>query len=253
MTVRVATLRSCPVKGLNQVEVATLDLVAAGIAGDRRFVLVDAAGRALYGADLARLAGSTAHWDADGETLAIAFPDGETISAPVETGEPLDARAYGDRPVPGVLVRGPFADACSERAGQPLRLTMTPVGRGAPGPVTVLSLASAARVGAALGVPGLSPRRFKMNIEIDGVEAHAEDGWAGRDLRIGSAVVRIGGQVPRCVLMTRDPDTQVRDHDTLRAILSYREPMAKGEPPLGVYATVVEPGRIAIGDPVEPA
>ena len=58
--------------------------------------------------------------------------------------------------------------------------------------------------------------------------------------------------MPRCVLMTRDPDTAQRDYDVLRAILAHRTPMAGGEPPLGVYATVVEPGVIRAGDPVEP-
>ncbi len=89
-----------------------------------------------------------------------------------------------------------------------------------------------------------------MSIELDGVEAYAEDGWAGRELAVGEALLRIGGQVPRCVLTTLDPDTLERDADTLRAILAHRAPMAGGEPPLGVYATVVVPGTIRVGDPV---
>ena len=64
--------------------------------------------------------------------------------------------------------------------------------------------------------------------------------------------MRVGGQVPRCVLMTRDPDTAQRDYDVLRAILAHRTPMAGGEPPFGVYATVVEPGVIRVGDTVAP-
>ena len=91
-----------------------------------------------------------------------------------------------------------------------------------------------------------------MSIEIAGTAVYEEDEWSGRDVRIGAAVVRVGGQVPRCVLMTRDPDTQVRDYPVLKAILAHRTPMAGGEPPLGVYATVVEPGVIRVGDAVAP-
>ncbi len=91
-----------------------------------------------------------------------------------------------------------------------------------------------------------------MSIEIAGTAVYEEDEWSGRDVRIGDAVVRVGGQVPRCVLMTRDPDTQVRDYPVLKAILAHRTPMAGGEPPLGVYATVVEPGVIRVGDTVAP-
>ena len=50
----------------------------------------------------------------------------------------------------------------------------------------------------------------------------------------------------------RDPDTQVRDYPVLKAILAHRTPMAGGDPPFGVYATVVEPGVIRVGDTVAP-
>ena len=116
--------------------------------------------------------------------------------------------------------------------------------------MTLLGDTSIDRVAEVLGITAsdLTKRRFKMNIELAGTEAYEEDAWSGRDLRIGEAVVRVGGQVPRCVLMTRDPDTARRDYDVLRAILAHRTPMAGGEPPLGVYATVVEPGVIRAGD-----
>ncbi len=209
--------------------------------------------KALYGADLPQLAGATADWDADAGTLAIHLPDGEVVHGEVATGAATTAYAYGRREVPGLIVEGPWAAALSERTGRTLRLIQTPVGRGAPGPITIIGDASIARVARqlAIGEEALGKRRFKMSIELAGTEAYAEDAWSGRDVRIGEAVLRVGGQVPRCVLMTRDPDTAQRDYDVLRAILAHRTPMAGGEPPLGVYATVVEPGVIRVGDPAE--
>ena len=36
--------------------------------------------------------------------------------------------------------------------------------------------------------------------------------------------------------------------DTLRTLLAYRRPMATGAPPFGVYAKVVTPGTVRVGD-----
>jgi uncharacterized protein YcbX len=249
----VSHLRASPVKGLNQTERTRLTLVPEGIEEDRRFVIVDA-GKALYGANLPELAGSTADWDAATGTLAIHFGDGETVTGAVSTRDATVALAYGGRKVRGAFVDGPWAEAISARARKPLTLIQTPVGVGAPGPITIIGGASIDRIAEQLAIApeALGHRRFKMSVEVAGTDAYTEDGWSGRDLRIGEAVVRVGGQVPRCVLMTRDPDTARRDYDVLRAILAHRTPMAGGEPPLGVYATVVEPGVIRPGDPVEP-
>src|SRR5262249_14498043 len=153
----------------------------------------------------------------------------------------------------GAFVDGPWAEAISARVKKTLTLIQTPVGLGSPGPITIIGDTSIARVAEELAIAteALGNRRFKMSVEVAGTDAYAEDAWSGRDVRMGEAVVRVGGQVPRCVLMTRDPDTAQRDYDVLRAILAHRTPMTRGEPPLGVYATVVEPGVIRPGDAVE--
>ena len=46
-----------------------------------------------------------------------------------------------------------------------------------------------------------------MNFGIEGVEAHEEDGWRGRRVRIGDAVVIPQGHVGRCAITTQNPDT----------------------------------------------
>jgi len=42
---------------------------------------------------------------------------------------------------------------------------------------------------------------------VDGVEAHAEDRWVGREARVGEALLRFNGHVGRCLITSRDPDT----------------------------------------------
>jgi uncharacterized protein YcbX len=152
--------------------------------------------------------------------------------------------------MPGHEVDGPFAAALSQRLGREVRLVRLAVGVGAPGPLTLLGLGSLVRVAEQLGVAAIDPRRFKMTIELSGPAAHEEDAWDGRELTVGETRLRVDGAVGRCVLTTMDPDTLRRDLDTLRALLAYRAPLATGEPPLGMYARVVRPGRIAVGDPV---
>jgi hypothetical protein len=247
----VAALRTSPVKGLAQQSVASLVLDADGVRDDRRFAVVDETGLARYTAQLRPLAGTTAVWDPQHDVLELRFPDGESVSAPVEDGEPIAAHGYARRPMPGRLVEGPFADALSARLRRPVKLVRLPIGVGGPGQVTILSLATVERVAQELGIEALDPRRFKTTIELDGPAAHEEDAWGGRELVIGDARLRVGGQIGRCVLTTYDPDRLRRDLDVLGALLAYRPRLPSGEPPLGMYATVVSPGRIAVGDDVQ--
>jgi uncharacterized protein len=184
--------------------------------------------------------------------LTLTLPDGTRVSAEPEPGEEETFRTAGGREVPASIVHGPFAGALERVAGRPLRLVSVPVGRGSPGPVTLISEATVDRLATELGVDALDHRRFKMSVTVTGCEEHAEDTWSGGRVRIGEVVLEVGGQVPRCVLTTRDPDTGVRDLDTLRTILAYRPAMETGEAPLGVYATVVTPGTVRVGDTVAP-
>jgi MOSC domain-containing protein YiiM len=49
---------------------------------------------------------------------------------------------------------------------------------------------------------------------------------------------------------TANPDTGVRDRDVLRELLEKRGPI-EGEACMGVYAEVLEPGLVRVGDVVE--
>ena len=95
-------------------------------------------------------------------------------------------------------------------------------------------------------------RRFRMLFTLSGCRPHEEDEWEGRLLRIGEAVVRAGGPVDRCAMTTRDPDTGARDLDTLGLIRSYRGLSERRTLDFGVYGEIVEPGRVRVGDTVEP-
>jgi len=120
--------------------------------------------------------------------------------------------------------------------------------------LTVISHASVHDLGRRGGFEGdLDPLRFRINLELAGCDPFEEDSWDGLRVRVGSAVVRIDGQIPRCVVTTQDPRTGVHDWNTLKQIAAFRPPMAdRVGIPFGVYATVESPGEVAIGDEVAP-
>jgi uncharacterized protein YcbX len=92
-----------------------------------------------------------------------------------------------------------------------------------------------------------------MLIEIDGVDAHAEDAWVGSDVRVGQALVRLAGHVGRCLITSQHPETGRVDLPTLDVLRAYRGDVDSTEPlPFGVYGEVLEPGVVRVGDSVEP-
>ena len=62
---------------------------------------------------------------------------------------------------------------------------------------------------------------------------------------MGTMRLRVDQRDRRCVMINVDPDTTERDAAVLRAVAQERATC------LGVYGTTVQPGRVAVGDPVE--
>ena len=112
-------------------------------------------------------------------------------------------------------------------------------------PLSLITTASIAAVGAMVGAE-LVPDRFRPNLLIEPAEdaPFQEDGWVGSVLRIGGMRMRVDQRDSRCVLVNVEPATGTRDPSVLRAIARERDSC------LGVYGSTVEPGRVAVGDPV---
>jgi MOSC domain-containing protein len=180
------------------------------------------------------------------------FPDGSEVEGPaLPTGEPFMLR-YHTGPVEVRPVAGDWTSRLCELAGYDVQLVRPGgVGETLDAPVTLVSTASVARLEREAGRP-VDARRFRMLFDLEGCEPHEEDEWAGRPVRIGGAVVRPTLAVERCAVTTRDPETGRRDLDTLRLIRGYREPRGDVEIPFGMLAEVEAPGRVRVGDPVEP-
>jgi uncharacterized protein YcbX len=249
-----ARLSATPIKSLGLSHPPSAVLTGAGIPGNRRFHLADSRGRLFTGADHGPLVRLIASFDPGAGTLTVAFPDGSVVAGAADRLGPAVVTDFWGRSVPGRVVEGPLAGAIGDWAGHRLRLIRADLdGDGSDVErLSLVSLASVRDLGARDGRPDLDPRRFRMNLELDGCEPYEEDTWAGRGVRIGLAVVRVLGQVPRCVVTTQDPRTGEKDFDTLKRIAAYRPLMhdPRGVP-FGMYAEVAEPGRVAVGDSVE--
>jgi uncharacterized protein YcbX len=89
-----------------------------------------------------------------------------------------------------------------------------------------------------------------MLIDLDGAGPHEEDTWIGRRIGLGDAILRVTKPDARCAITTQDPDTGMRDLDTLRTLISYRGLREGKHADLGVLADVEQPGRIRVGDEV---
>lgn len=254
---RVVRISIAPVKALGLVHPEEVELTRAGVAGDRRFWLVDESGRLANDKNFPRLVQVRPEWDEATRRLALRFPEGEKVAGVVEPGEPVAAELYGE-PHPSRAVPGPWQAALSRFVGTPLTLLWSEDGavdRGVEGgAVSLVSRASLERLRVEADAEGpVDGRRFRMLFELDGIGEHEEDEWIGRRVELGAAVVAPTGDVGRCAVTTHDPDTGLVDLDTLKVLARYR-PGARSEPlPFGVHGAVVRPGRVRVGDPVRPA
>lgn len=112
-------------------------------------------------------------------------------------------------------------------------------------PLSLITTQTIVRLGEMVGAR-LDIQRFRPNLLVEAAEEapFAEDGWVGCVLRIGSLRMRVDKRDGRCVVITIDPVTAEHNPAILRAVARDRQGC------LGVYGSTVEPGRVAVNDPV---
>ena len=224
---------------------------------DRDFFVIDSSQQLLSITRTGVFAAWRAQFDRDRSVLTLASPDGRVLEDTVAEGTATVVDFWESREVAGHIVGGPWSDWLSEVAGQPVELVRAtePGGANDETAVTVISEESVAELARVTNSEAIDIRRFRMLINVSGVEAYAEEVWRPATARIGSALLKMRGPVPRCNATTRDPDTGTRDLKTLRLIAEGRgmQPDEFGEEGLnlGAYADVIEPGVVSVGDRVE--
>ena len=208
-----------PVKSLGGCAVAEAEVDALGLAGDRRFLVVDPAGRFLTQRAHPRMALIATRLDAATLTLSAVGPGSVAIPrasdpaaslVPVTVwkSEGLLAEDCGDAAAAWL---GRFLGAACRlvRIGPAFRRPVRRLPAGLGGtplvgfadayPFLLASEASRADLNDRLVARGEEPLpwdRFRANLILDGCAAFAEDGWSR--LRIGAIAFRAAGPCARC-------------------------------------------------------
>lgn len=262
----IAALYRYPVKSLGGQSVAQAAVEPLGLAGDRRWMIVDPDGRFLTRRQIPHLARIAAHphplgvelHRAGAAPLVVRFPDRAAPARPVTIwSDRVEAQPGGNE-----------ADAwLAQAVGRPLHLVYQPdhcprpvspkyarpddrVSFADGFPLLVTTEESLAALNAALGEPVVM-ERFRPNIVLAGAPAPwAEDEW--RRLRLGPITLRIAKPCVRCVVTTQDPATgaPVGDgHEPLRTLRALGRRTKSGIV-FGQNAIPDGGGTLAVGDDV---
>lgn len=227
----VASLHRYPVKSMAGERLGVADVDWQGIEGDRQYAFVRKAN------------GTRFPWLTAREVPAMALHRASFADpgAPRTSAVLIETPDGAAVPLHDPLLLGHLEAA----AGEPVGLLQVARGIYDAMPISIVTTASHARVEAAHG-SALDPRRFRMNVVI---ESELDTGeWQGQRLAFGTdadgAVVQMADPVPRCVLITIDPDTAAKEARILRTVAQ------QFGNAYGVYATPARPGLIRAGDPV---
>ena len=240
-----------PVKGARHTAGDSLVLDEHGAVGDRTFCFIDAASRqVLRTVQQPRLLAMLARWD--GAVLTIELPSGASVTgAPQRTGHVVESDYWGRR-VGLELVSGEYAELVSAYLGFPVLLASAPRGQVIyGGPVSLVTVASLRRLSSEVGLPpgALDPARFRATLVLQaGDEPFVEDGWAGRELGLGEARIRVAEPIPRCAVVDLDPTTGVPDVAVLRGLGELRPRQGPRRLSFGWDAEVTSPGVVRPGD-----
>ena len=242
-----------PVKSMQGELMESVDVDATGVAGDRRWAVLDrATGRVLSARKTPQLLEAAAQLRSDGQPV-LTLPNGTAL---IGTGEATDQALSDWLGVPAHLASEEEAGGgtvdfivdATDDASNVVQYT-TPPGRFVDVfPVLLLTTASLREGQRYYATGNWDRRRFRPNVLID-VEGDGwrEDMWCNRDVSLGAATISIERPCDRCTIVTRAQPGLPRDVEVFKALAKHHASF------LGVWGTVSRPGTIAVGDRVMPA
>ncbi|WP_375476701.1 MOSC domain-containing protein [uncultured Jatrophihabitans sp.] len=270
MPLTLTSLTRFPVKSCRGEALSAASIEPWGIAGDRRWMAVDADGDQLTAREHPRLllVRPTLRPDGGLELSSAGLPD-LSVDVPSD-GRSTPVRVWGTQ-----VAAASASDAAhawfSQVIGEPARLVyFDDPTRRRPNPRFArpddsvsfadgypLLIATTASLRALndlilagpLADQGPLPMvRFRPNVVVDGSEPWAEDGW--RRVRIGAATFRAVKGCDRCVMTTIDPDTAAKGKEPIATLARHRR--WDGKTWFGMNLLPDTPGAvIGVGDEVE--
>lgn len=245
---RVGRLFVYPVKSARGFEVREWPVDERGLLLDRRFMVVDEAGRFVTQREEPRMALVEVAVELATPKRGVALAEGATVTlrAPAQRDCSFAAILGADAERTSVVVWNDTvlakvapAEVCawwSAFLGRAVRLVEMPNDElrvadpayAAPGtpvsfadgfPFLVVTSASAERVSEWVGEP-VPVERFRPNVVVDGSGAFAEDTWAR--IRCGEVQFDLVKPCARCTITTVDPTTAARGKEPLASLARHR-------------------------------
>jgi uncharacterized protein len=257
-----------PVKSCRGHRLDTAVVEPWGLAGDRRWMLVDQAGRVVTAREYPRLVLASPSSFADGIVvsapgmgdLKVSAPDGPLVS--VDVWDDVLMASEADPEASGwfseliqTTVRLVYLDDPTRRATDPAHSRPADRVSFADGyPLLLTSTASLGRLNGWIAEGPLASEgplpmtRFRPNVVVEGASAWEEDHW--RAVRIGDALFRVSKGCDRCVFTTINPDTSAKGKEPIATLARHRK--WDGKVWFGVNLIPDNPGiSVTAGDPVE--
>ncbi|MFD4534753.1 MOSC domain-containing protein [Kitasatospora sp. NPDC058397] len=255
----VERLRRYPVKSLLGEELAAVGVDGRGLERDRGRALLDLDTGKVASAKNPRLwaglLGYTAATTAGG--VVITGPDGRCVDEE-ELSAALGRKValIAERPPGATIERAVPEEVLAHGIEAEVDVTVNELGRAAPdggffdfAPLHLVTTSTLAATGA-------EAERYRPNLVIrtEG-EGYVENAWVGRELTIGPVLrLRIVVPTPRCAVPTLRHGPLPRSTSALRVPAERNRLVPlEGMPALpcaGVYAQVLVPGRVAVGDAI---
>ncbi|AJP00749.1 molybdenum cofactor biosysynthesis protein [Streptomyces cyaneogriseus subsp. noncyanogenus] len=269
---RLQSIHVHPVKAFRGLAVREAAVEPWGLAGDRRWVLIDDGGKVVTQRQQPRLALAAAGLLPGGVRLSA--PGMEPLTVPVPlAGSTVTVEIFGDK-VEAVPAGDAAAHAwCSTYLGADVRLvylddpaTRRPVDPryARPGetvsfadgyPLLLTTTASLDALNSLIAegdhaAEGPLPmNRFRPNLVVSGTAAWAEDGWTR--VTVGEVAFRVAKPCGRCVVTTTDQGSAGRGREPLHTLGRHR--LIGGKLVFGQNLVPLHRGTVRVGDPVEVA
>lgn len=231
--IRLNELTIYPVKSMAGIAVDSIPVDAFGLQNDRRWLLVDKAGRFLSQRDIPRMALVKTSLSPEGLRFEMAG-DKHNVELPLAAnerqvevwGDTVSALDAGD--VTAVWLSGKLETDCRlvympdhcRRLVDPLYAqNKETVGFADGFPLLLISQSSLDDLNRRLSKPVLM-NRFRPNLVVTGCEPFAEDHW--RRILIGDLELQLVKPCARCVMPSIDQHSAQKDSEILRVLASYR-------------------------------
>ncbi len=272
---KLVSLWRYPVKSMAGEELEAVEVTVRGLSGDRAYALVDTATKKVGSAKSVKKFGELLKCRAE----FVASPVPEARPPAVRITLPDGAVLLSDQPEAAAALAAAFGAQVSLASTAPEGLmlefdagtlggkhaetTEAPLSGAAPAGtffdvacVHLLTSATLRRLQEAYPEGQFAVERFRPNLMVDcaGESGFVENGWVGRTVSVGpELVLRVSMPCARCVMTTLPRADLPHDPGILRAAALHNR-LDRGEygrlPCVGVYADVVQPGRVRRGDPV---